>query len=100
MTKEQFEYISKWQEERLPGISILKQSDKIREEIYELKDAISNGKFQTRFELADVLIATFILGKLMGLNYEDICASINEKMAINHNRTWLQTDGIYNHEDF
>lgn len=103
MTKEMFEEITAWQREIFTKATALSAAIHLKEESFELVEAIENyapGK-RIDHEYADVLLLAFGSASLYGFTYEDVCRIINEKMEINKRRQWgkVNEQGYVKHVD-
>lgn len=109
MTKEMFEWITKWQREKFTKATAVTAATHLTEEIKELGEALLNEdhtidherRRKVLMEYADCFLLLFGSASLYGLSYEDICKAINDKMEINKKRTWGQINeqGYVKHID-
>ena len=101
MTKEQFETITKWQNEKFPNATSLSKVAHLVQEVDELGIALTYSNENVRLEFADCLFLIFGAAHKEGMTYEDICNAVNEKFEINKNRKWGKPDknGVVNHID-
>jgi len=99
MTKEQFEFISQWQNETFGQATALSKVNHLTQEVKELKDDLESNSPDTRLEFADCFILLFGCAASYGFSYEDICCIVNEKMDTNVRRKWGKPDanGVVNH---
>lgn len=106
MTKEQFEDITKWQDETFGSAHTLSKAHHLHEEVEELiaeimvkNSGVSVDPDRLRLEFADCFILLFGSAASAGMSYEDICRCINDKMEINKSRVWGEPDanGVINH---
>jgi hypothetical protein len=109
MTKEMFEWITKWQRETFPQATGLSAANHLREEVEELIASISNENgignsahekhTEIISEYADCFLLLFGSASLYGLPYEAICHAINEKMEVNKKRKWgdVNAEGYVKH---
>jgi len=99
MTKEQFEAITKWQNETFGEATPLSKLSHLKSELRELWEDLENKRESKNLEFADCFILLFGAAASDGMSYEDICNSINEKMSINYQRKWGKPDenGVVNH---
>lgn len=90
MTKEMFEWITKWQRETFTQATYVSALAHLFEEMKELDDdlILSAPKEKIISEYADCFLLLFGSACLYGLSYEDICQAINDKMEINKQRQW------------
>jgi NTP pyrophosphatase (non-canonical NTP hydrolase) len=89
MTKEMFEWITKWQKETFTQATPLSAINHLKEELVELIDSAHLGNRQDATkEYADCFLLLFGSAALYGLSYDDICKAINDKMEINKARQW------------
>jgi len=99
MTKEQFEQITKWQNETFGKATAFSKIEHLKEEIEELAIDIAIDGHNKRLEYADCFLLLFGAAASDGMSYQDICAAIDEKMQINYTRKWGKPNekGIVNH---
>lgn len=99
MKKEQFESITKWQNETFKKATALSKMAHLSEEMEELVSDLKYNSVNKRMEFADCFILLFGAAASDGMSYEDICKAIDEKMEINFNRKWGKPndDGVVNH---
>lgn len=107
MTEEQFNSITKWQNETFGQATTLSKIAHLAEEMQELVDSIKdidhtvdNGKERAkRLEFADCFILLFGAAASDGMTYRNIIDCIDEKMVINKNRKWgkPKENGVVNH---
>lgn len=112
MEKEQFEKISKWQDETFGKATALSKMAHLEDELQELKRELefftehedsmqypAANKLIKNREFADNFILLFGIAASDGMTYEDICECIDEKMKINYERKWgkPQENGVVNH---
>lgn len=107
MTKEQFEDIVQWQKETFPKSTDVSKLVHLEEELEELAKAILDEDHAVdfekeravRMEYADCFLLLFGSAACYGLSYEQICKSIDEKVAINKERKWGNPDknGVVKH---
>lgn len=99
MTKEQFESISKWQNETFGEATALSKIAHLKQEVEELKIDLEKDCPAKIFEFADCFILLFGAAASDGMFYEDICNAIDKKMEMNKKRKWGKPDenGVVNH---
>jgi NTP pyrophosphatase (non-canonical NTP hydrolase) len=101
MTKEQFEEITKWQDETFGHATALSKVNHLTEEVEELKWALDSDDTDLSIseEFADCFILLFGSAASYGFNFDSICKLIDAKMKINHKRKWgkLNENGVVNH---
>lgn len=99
MTKQQFEEITKWQNETFGKFSPQAALAHLEEELDELNYDLYHNIETRNMEWADCFILLFGAAKRDGLSYEDICNAINSKMDINYKRNWGVTEenGVIHH---
>jgi len=99
MKKEQFEAITKWQNETFGQATPQSKLTHLSSELVELWDDLQNNSDSKRLEFADCFILLFGAAASDGMTYEDVCNAINEKMGINYQRKWGKPDvnGVVNH---
>lgn len=90
MTKEMFEWITKWQKEVFTKATPYTAAKHLQEEVGELIHDVANEfpKERTVAEYADCFLLLFGSASLYGLSYDEICQAINDKMEINKQRKW------------
>ena len=90
MTKEMFEWITKWQRETFTQATAQTAANHLKSEVDELLHDVTwcKPKEQTVAEYADCFLLLFGSASLYGLSYDDICKAINDKMEINKERKW------------
>jgi NTP pyrophosphatase (non-canonical NTP hydrolase) len=99
MKKEQFDIITKWQDETFKKASALSKISHLKEEIEELVLDLKNNDANKRKEFADCFILLFGAAASDGMSYNDICYEIDEKMKTNYERKWGKpnNEGVVNH---
>lgn len=105
MTKQQFEAITKWQEETFGEATASSKVAHLHEEVSELYAELhslrtdKNRDKDTRMEFADCFLLLFGAAKSYGMTYEDVCGCINEKFEIVKKRKWGKPDanGVVKH---
>lgn len=103
MKKEQFEAITKWQEETFGEATASSKIAHLKEEVDELSNEINSintdNKQDTRMEFADCFLLLFGAAKSYGMTYEDVCECINDKFEIVKKRKWGKPDanGVVKH---
>jgi NTP pyrophosphatase (non-canonical NTP hydrolase) len=99
MNKQQFEAITKWQNETFPKATAFSKAAHLEQEVQEVREATETGDTSIRLEIADCLILIAGVADKSGMSYEDVCAAIDEKMEINKKRRWGKPDsnGVVNH---
>lgn len=99
MRKDQFEVITKWQDETFKKATSLSKMAHLKEEIEELILDLKNNDVNKRKEFADCFILLFGAAASDGMSHDDICYEIDEKMKTNYARTWGKPndDGVVNH---
>lgn len=88
MTKEMFEEITAWQRKTFPQATALSAANHLAEEVEELIVELKKKSFYSAYEYADCFLLLFGSACLSGLNYDDICHYIDDKMILNKNRQW------------
>lgn len=99
MRKDQFESITKWQDDTFKKATALSKMAHLTQEIEELISDLKTNNSNKKMEFADCFILLFGAAASDGMSYQDICNSIAEKMAINLHRKWGKPndDGVVNH---
>lgn len=99
MNKEQFESVTKWQNETFKASTAMSKIAHLGQEYVELVVAVKMKDPQRRLEFADAFILLYGAAAADGMTYEDICKAIDEKMEINRKREWGLPDknGVINH---
>lgn len=99
MNKKQFLEITHWQRETFGEATPLSKVAHLTQEVQELKTDLEEDNADVRLEYADCFLLLFGSASASGMTYEDICAAIDEKMAINRKRHWgtPDKDGVVNH---
>lgn len=100
MTKEQFEEVTKWQNETFPAATFFSQLSHLDDEIIELAIEFSSVERKNlSLEFADCFMLLFGAAAKAGMSYEEIYKAINKKMEINKKRKWGKPDerGVYTH---
>jgi NTP pyrophosphatase (non-canonical NTP hydrolase) len=99
MTKEQFEIITKWQDETFPDASAFSKVEHLKEEVEELSIDVAINGLGMKMEFADCVMLLFGAAAKCGMSYEDCCNAVDEKMSINRKRKWGKPDenGVVKH---
>lgn len=99
MTEEQFLEVTRWQKETFPQANAISKIHHLKEEIDELLLDVSAKSKERRLEFADCFLLLFGAAKADGMDYEDICNCIEEKIKICKSRKWGQADenGVVKH---
>lgn len=99
MTEQQFNEITKWQNETFGEATAYSKVMHLKEEIEELAVDVAIDGYEKQLEFADCFILLFGAAASDGMSYEDICKAINKKMAINRARKWGKPDenGVVKH---
>lgn len=99
MTEKQFNEIVHWQKETFQGATTMSKIEHLKEEIEELSISIAIEADDKRLEYADCFMLLFGAAAADGMSYNDICATIDEKMQINRSRQWGSPDekGVVHH---
>lgn len=102
MNKKQFNEITEWQDATFPKSTTLSRISHLKQEVNELFDAIALDmptEQEKESEFADCFILLFGAAKKHGLDYENICRVIDDKMKVNYSREWGKPDenGVVNH---
>ncbi len=71
---------------------------KLVEEVEELYDAYINNR-PVALAIADCMIVLFGIADKSGIAYQELVASLNDKMDINEKRKWIEHEGTYTHQD-
>lgn len=97
MNKQQFNAITKWQQETFGQATVTSKLKHLLQEIRELSSAETDPEI--RMEFADCFILLFGAAASYGLSYDEICGIIEAKHQININRQWGKPDpdGVVNH---
>lgn len=103
MTKEMFDWITKWQRETFTKATNLSAANHLREEVAELIHDIERHAHgnDIKAEYADCFLLLFGSAALFGMSFDDICNVINKKMEINMQRKWgdVNSEGYVKHVD-
>lgn len=101
MNREQFKAVTEWQKETFGNATALSKVEHLKEEVEELSIDLAIDGTGKRLEFADCFILLFGAAASDGMTYEDVCNSIDEKMAINRLRKWGKPDenGVVKHID-
>lgn len=99
MTEEQFYEVIAWQKETFSNANSLSKIHHLKEEVEELLLDVSAKSSERNLEFADCFILLFGAAAADGMEYEDICNAIEQKMKINRQRKWGKPDenGVVNH---
>lgn len=99
MTPKQFYQITEWQRQTFGESTTLAKLAHLDEELTELVSDVISKSPNKRLEFADCFILLFGAAAVDGMDFEDICEAIHEKMAINYKRTWGKPNenGVVNH---
>lgn len=99
MTEDQFKQITQWQKETFPFATVLSKLSHLQDEFNELVVDIKGSNPDRRLEFADCFLLLFGAASADGMNYQNICDAIDEKMKINYTRKWGNPDknGVVNH---
>lgn len=99
MTRRQFETIVEWQKKTFPDASPFSKIAHLQEELGEVALEIDIDNNRMRLEFADCFMLLFGAAASSGMSYDDICAAIWDKFAINLKRKWGKPDenGIVKH---
>lgn len=99
MTQKQFKSIIEWQTKTFGKSTALSKIAHLTEEVQELITDLQNNSVGKKLEFADCFILLFGAAAADGMEYEDICNAIEEKMNINYKRNWgmPQKNGVINH---
>lgn len=102
MKKEQFESVTKWQNETFEKSTSLSKVSHLQQEVKELESELKNGINNhppTLMEFADCFILLFGAASSYGMTYQDIVNVIDAKMIVNKTRKWGSPDknGVVNH---
>jgi hypothetical protein len=99
MNKEQFETVTKWQQETFGKATPMSKMSHLAEELIELINDLKESAPDRRLEFADCFLLLFGAAASDGMSYEDICNCIDEKHQINLKRKWGTPDanGVVNH---
>lgn len=104
MNAKQFNSITKWQDKTFPEATADSKMKHLKEELEEVQDAY-NKKFtdfdyhEMTLEFADCFLLLYGCAAKCGMDYEEICDAIDEKMRINKSRKWGKPDenGVVKH---
>jgi hypothetical protein len=104
MKEELFKEITTWQNNTFVHATATSKLAHLQQEMQELLAEIKHENYSTRsterkLEFADCFILLFGAAASDGMNYEDIQACLQQKMAINYQRNWGKPneDGVVNH---
>lgn len=99
MNRGQFNRISAWQVETFGQATALSKMAHLKEEVKELEEDLKTNAPDRRLEFADCFMLLFGAAASDGMDYDDICKAIDEKMQINYKRKWGKpnADGVVNH---
>lgn len=99
MTKDQFYEITAWQKETFPNANAISEIHHLKEEVDELLLDVSAKSSERRLEFADCFLLLFGAAAADGMDYEDICNAVEEKMKIVRKRKWGKPDenGVVKH---
>jgi NTP pyrophosphatase (non-canonical NTP hydrolase) len=87
MNKEQYESVTKWQNDVFTKSTVSSCINHLQEEVQELKDDWEKGTL-SHHEIADCFLLLFGVCNKAGMKYEDIVKTIDDKMEINQSRQW------------
>ena len=90
MTKEMFDWITKWQRETFTKATNLSAAYHLKVEVRELIEDIERHAHgnDIKSEYADCFLLLFGSAALFGMSFDDICNAINKKMEVNMQRKW------------
>lgn len=99
MNRGLFNKVTTWQRNTFPQATPLSKLAHLEQELRELKDDLQSQNPARVLEYADCFMLLFGAAASDGMEYDDICKAINDKMAINLNRKWGKPDanGVVNH---
>lgn len=99
MTPLQFKRITEWQKQTFGQSTALSKIAHLLEECNELIIDLEKDSPNKRLEFADCFILLFGAAAVDGMDFEDICNAIHDKMDINYKRTWGKPNenGVVNH---
>lgn len=95
-----YERQGRFTKNKFPDAMPLEHCLKLIEESKELKSAIfhEHSKDEILEELSDNLLCVFAISYKQGYSFEELLASIIDKMDINDSREWIKMpDGTYKH---
>jgi hypothetical protein len=87
MTKEQYELITRWQDQVFTSATPLTCVNHLQEEVNELKAGIEQGNVDQN-EIADCFLLLIGVCNRSGMTYQNIVDAIDSKMQINYARSW------------
>lgn len=87
MNKDQFEKVTKWQDEVFTKATSISCYNHLKEEVEELGRDLRDG-VSSPLEIADCFLLLFGICNKEGMKYEDVVNAINDKMEINMQRSW------------
>jgi NTP pyrophosphatase (non-canonical NTP hydrolase) len=99
MTPLQFYQITEWQKQTFGSATALSKIAHLLEECNELISDLEKDSPDKRLEFADCFILLFGAAAADGMDFEDICKAIHDKMEINYKRKWgkPKENGVINH---
>ena len=99
MTPLQFYQITEWQKQTFGNATALSKVAHLLEECNELISDLKKDSPNKRLEFADCFILLFGAAAADGMDFEDICNAIHDKMEINYKRKWgkPKENGVINH---
>lgn len=102
MTREQFTRITEWQEKTFPDSTELSRIKHLIKEVKELESEAEKSKeitIEKQLEYADCFFLLFGAASRIGLDYDSIIQSIENKFIINKRRVWGKPDrdGVVQH---
>lgn len=99
MTPLQFYQITEWQKQTFGQSTALSKIAHLLEECNELISDLEKDSQSKKLEFADCFILLFGAAAADGMDFEDICQAIHEKMSINYKRKWGKPNenGVVNH---
>lgn len=100
MEKKQFNDIVQWQDRTFPNSTPYSKIIHLKEEIEELLVEIENDNLESaKKEISDCFILLFGVAHKLGLSFDDIQSSIDNKHNENLSRKWGKPDdsGVVRH---